>query len=560
MKLLNVSAGKVQTVQIGSEVVRTAHLKEPCPEPWQIGENGVAGDQRATHPDKLYAFARSAYEYWGTALSIDPARWPDGFFGENLTLDELDETELRVGDVFAIGDEARIFVAGARNPCVKLSWRLSQPPTFQQRFAKSARAGAYFGVDRPGRVSPGDRLDRIAHDPAMPTVAEVSGFIIDPELPPAETLRRLLGYARLSATNRLLLTPKLEAAERAADAIGGRWRGWRDFHVDRIVAEAPDIRSVHLVSVDRGRLPRAKPGQFVTVELIDAGGARVVRSWSLSSHVHEPDSYRLTVRRQEGPGSNAFHALAPGDTVRLRAPAGEFALDAGSFRPVVLVAAGIGITPLKAMLDGQLARRDPPPIHLIYGGRDAESLAFRAELETLAASHPDFSLTLAYSRAGEAGPPSGRITPELITNALDLAVTIDGRRHRVPWFEANIYLCGPGDFCGRLCEGLAARGGNADRIYSERFVAPAFEDTELAEARIVFARSKTSAIWRSADGLSLLELAEAAGTKIESSCRTGSCLTCRTPLLAGDATARFEDGTILPCVAQPKTAELTLAI
>ena len=560
MRLLNVSAGRVQTVQIGSEVVRTGHLKEPVAEPWIIGQNGVEGDQRAAHPDTLYAFARAGYDHWGAELGVDLARWPDGFFGENLTLDDLDEADLRIGDVLALGDEARIFVAGARNPCVKLTWRLSQPPTFQKRFAKSRRAGVYFGVDRPGRVAPGDRLERIHTDAAMPSVADVSAFIIDADLPAPEPLRRLLDYPRLSATNRLLLTPKLDAAERAADAIEGRWRGWREFRVSRIVEEARDIRSVHFVPVDGGRLPRAKPGQFVTAELDDGSNGRVARAWSLSSHAHEPVDYRLTVRRQEGRGSRLFHALEHDATVRLRCPAGEFTLDAGSFRPLVLIAAGIGVTPLKAMLDAQLARGDAPPVHLIYGGRDAASLAFREELEALAAARDDFTLTVVHSRHAGNGGPVGRITPELVIGALDLGVTVGGHRHAVPWFEGLFYICGPGDFCERLRDGLVARGGNANHIRYELFVAAPQEATDLEEARIIFAKSGGSATWRSVDDVSLLELAEAAGLRVESSCRSGTCMTCRSPLLAGDATGRVDEGTILPCIARPKTAELVLDI
>lgn len=560
MRLLNVSAGRIQTVQIGSEVVRTAHVKEPLAGPWIIGENGVEGDHRAVHPDKLYAFSRSAYDYWGAELGVDPARWPDGFFGENLTLDTLDETDLRVGDVFALGDEVRIFVAGARNPCIKLSWRLAQPPTFQKRFAKSRHAGVYFGVERPGRVQPGDRLERVHSASEMPSVADVSGFIIDAEPPPLTDLERLLACPRLSAMNRILLTPKVEASARAADAVEGRWRGWRAFKVRAVVDEAADVRSAYLLPDDGERLPRAKPGQFVTLEMDGGDEPAASRCWSLSSYAHEPTEYRVTVRRQEGEGSQRFHKLEPGDLVRLRCPAGEFTLDAGSFRPVVLVAAGIGITPLKAMLDAQLARRDGPAVHLIYGGRKAESLAFREELEALARSRDDFDLTLVYSRTEAPGAATGRITPDLITRALsDLSVVVDGHRHALPWFEANMYICGPNDFCVSIRDGLIARGANANQIFFELFTRVPEEATEVATARITFARSGLTATWRNGDDLSLLELAEANGIEIASSCRAGSCMTCRSTLIEGDATGALGDGTVLPCVARPKTAELTLA-
>lgn len=559
MKLLNVSAGALHTIQIGGEVVKTGHLKTPQPEPWVITGDGVEGDRRAVHPDKLYAFSRQAYEYWGKALGVDPARWPDGFFGENLTLETLDEQDLRVGDVLALGDEVRLFVAGARNPCLKLSWRLGQPPAFQQVFAKSRHAGVYLGVERAGRVRPGDRLERIAHDPAMPSVADVSDFLIDRDPPPLEPLCRLLDYPRLSGSNRLLLAAKREAAESARDAREGRWPGWRDFVVQAIVAETPEIRSVELAPADGGSLPRAKPGQHIQVE-IDDGGTPVRRSWSLSAFAPEPQSYRITVRRQEGRGSARLHELAVGETVRLRAPAGDFTLDMGSYRPLVLIAAGIGITPLKAMLDAHLARTSGSAVHLIYAGRTPDALAFRAELEALAAARDDLTLTFVYSRAEIAGAEAGRLTPERVIAALgDIGVVVNGHRHQLPWFEAAIYMCGPNELCDALRDGLIARGANAGNLFHERFGVTTVR-SELDEATVHFAASGVTASWTAGDDLTLLELAEREGLDIPNSCRSGSCLTCRCVISGGATTADLGDGTCLPCIARPQNADIILQI
>ncbi|MDB5578660.1 MAG: hypothetical protein JWR80_3836, partial [Bradyrhizobium sp.] len=150
MKLLNFSIGQVRTIQVGSDVIRTAHIKAPVAEPWIVTPHGALGDERAVHPDKFYAFARTSYDYWGDHLAIDPRKWPDGFFGENLTLDDLDETDVRVGDVFMLGDSVKLVVSGARTPCVKLAWRLGQPRSFQKIFASSRRTGVYFGVLETG--------------------------------------------------------------------------------------------------------------------------------------------------------------------------------------------------------------------------------------------------------------------------------------------------------------------------------------------------------------------------------------------------------------------------
>lgn len=559
MRLINVSAGGLHTVQIGTEVITTGHLKVPQPEPWHVTDDGIPGDRRAVHPDKIYAFSRAAYAYWGKALGVEPSRWPDGFFGQNLTFDTLDECDLRIGDVFTLGDEVRLFVAGARSPCLKLSWRLGQPPAFQRTFAKSRHAGVYFGVESPGRIHPGDRLRRIAHDPAMPSVADVSDFLIEREPPPLEPLQRLLGYARLSGTNRLLLSAKREAAERVQNQQEGRWTGWRPFVVSTVIEEAPDIRTVAFVAADGNDLAHAKPGQHVQVQL-EYEGAAIRRTWSLSSFSIDPKSYRVTVRKQQGAGSHGLHALRIGDAVSLKAPSGNFTLDMGSYRPLVLIGAGIGITPLKAMLDAHFSRSEPSPAYLIYGGRNPEALAFREELETLAAAREDFSLTLVYSRADVPGTLYGRITPDRVIAALaDLSVVVGGHRHALPWFEAAIHICGPDSFCSDMKDALVARGANANAVLFERFGRTA-ERSEITEANVRFAKSGKTVRWTAEQNISLLELAETAGLSVPNSCRGGSCLTCRSPILAGATTADLDDGTCLPCIARPQVIDLVLDI
>lgn len=558
MRLLNFSIGQVQTIQFGSEVIRTAHIKAPVAEPWRITDDGAEGDRRAVHPDKLYAFARTGYDHWGERLGIDPARWGDGFFGENLTFDALDETELRVGDEFAVGDEVRLVVAGARTPCAKLAWRLSQPRTFQRTFALSRHTGVYLGVLATGTVRPGDVLRRVRHDPAMPSVADVCDYIASHAPPPLEPLRRLLACAYLSQTNRLLLGSKLDAAERASDAGAGRWRGWRPFVIDEIVDEAPGIRSFQLRPEDGEPLCQPRPGQFVSVRMPGDDGTPITRAWSLSAFSHGMDRYRLTVRRQDGPGSNWLHRAAPGAVVLLRPPAGEFVLDMG-FRPVALVAAGIGITPLLAMLQAHLARPQRAAVHLIYGGRTPAELAFRGELDALAAAHDDLTVSYVYSRAAAAGRPAGRITPELVIAALaGLKIVVNDHEVALPWFEADIYLCGPDAFCDDLARGFVAHGANPDHIFLERFIAAPAEAPGIERAEVRFGRSGLTRTWTADADLTLLDLAEQAGVEVASDCRAGSCLSCRTRVLAGATTADTGDGAALLCIGRPRTAELML--
>ncbi|MCJ2180958.1 MOSC domain-containing protein [Novosphingobium album (ex Hu et al. 2023)] len=559
MKLLNVSAGKIQTVEIGGEKVRTAHVKMPRPEPWIITPDGAEGDERASHPDKLYAFARTGYGHWQAQLGVAPGEWNDGFFGENLTFDGLDETDIRVGDEFMLGEDVRLFVSGARTPCIKLAWRLNQPRDFLKTFAASRHTGVYLGVLDPGTVKPGDRLERVVHDPGMPSIADVCDYVAGVQAP-VELMRRLLAFERLSPTLRILLGARLNAAEAAERAGRHHWTGWRDFRIGRIVEETPEIRSVSLSPLDEGPLCLPQPGQFVSVRMADPSGDMIQRVWSLSSYAAGMDSYRLSIRRQQGPGSNWIHRAQAGDTVQLKAPAGSFVLDPGSYHPVVLVAAGIGITPLMAMLEAHLARENAPaPVHLIYGARRPGDAAFLGELLALAAARDDFTLTQVYSQADAGDWPRSRITAGIVKESVrDTYIALDGRRIPVPWYESDIYLCGPGDFCDALRDELVELGGQPGHIFSERFEAAGMAPGEIEEAEVRFVRSGTAAHWSARSGETLLDLAERAGVAVSSDCRAGACLTCRTPVTGGKVTADLGDGSALLCIGRPATPIIEL--
>ncbi len=558
MKLLNFSTGRIRTIDIDGTPVQTAHVKTPVAEPWTIDADGAVGDRRAVHPDKLYAYARTGYRYWSERLGVDPGTWPDGFFGENLTLDTLDEDDVRVGDVFAIGDTVKLVVAGARTPCAKLAWRLGQPRAFQRKFALSRNTGVYLGVLETGTVQPGATLRRLRHDPAMPSIADLCDYVASHDPPPLEPLRRLLAFEQLSPTIRLLLGAKMDAAERATALVEGRWRGWRPFVVDDISEETRDIRSVRLRPADGGTMCQPRPGQFVTARIDADDGSQILRSWSVSSFAHAMDRYRLTVRKQSGLGSNWLHRATPGATLMLRAPAGHFVLDQG-FRPVVLVAAGIGITPLLAMLQAHLLRPKGTAAYLFYGARSPAELAFRGELDALAAAHPHFHATYRYSRWADDAQPAGRITPATVVAGLaDLHVVLEGRRIDLPWFEADIYICGPGAFCTELREGFIALGANPDHLFTEQFAAVVPEDSDVEHARIRFARSDVTLDWDAEEDLTLLDLAERAGLSVAHDCRSGACLTCKTRIVAGGVTALAPDGEALLCIGRPATAELVL--
>ena len=560
MKLLNFSTGQVRTVEINGMATPTAHVKTPVGGPWVIDEDGAVGDQRAVHPDKLYAYARTGYAYWSDRLNVDAGSWADGFFGENLTLDTLDECDVRVGDVFAIGDQVRLVVAGARTPCAKLAWRLGQPRAFQRHFALSRHTGVYLGVIETGVVQPGDALRLVHREPDMPSIADLCDFVASHDPPPLEPLQRLLAFDRLSPTIRLLLSAKLDAAERAAALVEGRWRGWRPFVIDDIREEARDIRSVQLRPADGEPLCQPRPGQFVTARIDSDDGTATLRSWSVSAFSHTMDRYRLTVRKQSGAGSNWLHRAGVGDTLMLRAPAGHFVLDQG-FRPVVMVAAGIGITPLLAMLQAHLLRPSRAAAYLFYGARSPSEMAFRTEIDALAAAHPDLTVAYRYSQWRDESQPAGRITPATVIEGLgDLHIMLEGRRIDLPWTEADIYICGPGDFCTDMRDDFITRGANPDHLFTEQFSAIIPDDTDIEHAQVRFARSDMTVDWDAGDDLTLLELAERAGLTVANDCRSGACLTCETLIIKGGVTAVALGRTALMCIARPVTRDLVLDV
>ncbi|MCP3655986.1 pyridoxamine 5'-phosphate oxidase family protein [Herbaspirillum sp.] len=355
-----------------------------------------------------------------------------------------------------------------------------------------------------------------------------------------------------------------QAAERLrAQALAGQWRSLK---VARIVQESETIRSFHLVADDGAGLLPALPGQHLPIRVrTEAGAAPLIRTYTLSSAPHE-GHYRISVKR-EGVVSQYLHAqLREGDRIEARAPAGDFTLDTATDRPVVLLAGGVGITPMMAMLrhivQEGVRRQRMRPVILFYAARTLGERAFDAELaELVAASRGGVRLVRVLSdttgaREGDAFDAAGRIDMNLLSRSL-------------PFGDYEFYLCGPGGFMQGLYDGLRGFGISDERIHAEAFgpasltrtgntVAAAVPLAPVAETAVpvIFMESLKEARWTPDSG-SLLELAEARGLSPEFSCREGHCGSCRTRLLAGEVTylkppqASVGEGEVLLCCARP---------
>jgi len=351
------------------------------------------------------------------------------------------------------------------------------------------------------------------------------------------------------------------------------WSGWRKFKIKSIASENPHIKSFYLVPHDGKKLPRFFPGQYLTFRLKIPGISKpVVRCYSLSDSGEKREYYRVTVRKQlspesvpeatDGISSCYFHqALEEGDILDVKAPTGKFWLDMTEKTPLVLVAGGVGVTPMLSMintLDRMGSKRD---VWLFYGVKSVEQLIMSEHLKQMSIKHNNFHLHYFFSAPGALGvraPGSenhGHISCESI---FQLGAPI----------AADFYICGPGAMMDSMVSGLHQQGVSEARIHFESFgpagikrgvakpeVLPEKEETTIP---VTFSLSDKTILWSSASG-TLLEAAEAAGIQIESGCRAGSCGTCLTAVIEGeigyieDPDSDVEKGSCLTCIAVPKS-------
>ncbi|NTV97082.1 MAG: 2Fe-2S iron-sulfur cluster binding domain-containing protein, partial [Thiobacillus sp.] len=337
------------------------------------------------------------------------------------------------------------------------------------------------------------------------------------------------------------------------------WPGWREFRVARRAVEdaAGRVCSFWLAPVDGQPLPAFLPGQFLTFRLGLAGEPKpVVRCYSLSD-LACPAHYRVSIKRVPGgQASNHFHDhVREGDVLAMKAPSGHFYLDVARDLPVVLVAGGIGITPVYSMLAAALAARPEREVWLFYGVRDGNEMVMRDALTELAARHANLRLHVCFSRPG---PDDLQGRDYRHAGRVDL----ERLRLELPLKPYHFYVCGPAPMMETLVPALEDWGVPAARIHYEAF-GPATVSRRVAGPAlgVRFAQSGIRADWNAG---SLLDLAEANGVKVESGCRSGCCGACQTAIVSGEVVyeqrPEYEaaPGNCLLCLAQPRT-ELVLA-
>ena len=347
--------------------------------------------------------------------------------------------------------------------------------------------------------------------------------------------------------------PQQPADPLAAELPGG----WRTFRVIRAVDESSVIRSLVLQPVDGMAPPPFEAGQYLPIRLpAGAGGAMLRRTYTISS-APQDNLLRLSIKREgaamaalpAGRASNYLHDhIAVGDTIDALAPQGRFTIDAETDRPAVLIAAGVGITPMVSFLRHLAARGNSGmavrQVFVIQLARNANERAFADELQQLQSSargnvtvHSLLSQPHQAERSDPGAPTTGRLRMEHLKQWL-------------PFDDHEFYLCGPAGFTQSVYDGLRALGVRDERIHAEAFGPAALQrrnDSAMShgaqaapkpvatEAVVHFVRSAKTARWTPQQG-SLLELAENLGLSPAFSCRSGNCGSCVTPLRHGDVT------------------------
>jgi ferredoxin-NADP reductase/predicted pyridoxine 5'-phosphate oxidase superfamily flavin-nucleotide-binding protein len=250
-----------------------------------------------------------------------------------------------------------------------------------------------------------------------------------------------------------------------AEAVVAPSGGWRKLKVSDVREETPTARSFYLQSVDGAALPHFEPGQFLPIRLQVAGlAAPLIRTYTLSDADHGRH-YRITVKREGAASAWLHEQIKPGMEIEAKAPSGAFKLDRDSRRPVVLLSAGIGITPMIAMLNTLLAdtagQAQPEPIFFIHGARQADEHPFADLLRAAEQAHPHLSVHLRDTRPTQtgseiSGQSVGRVDVEFLKRVL-------------PFGDYDFYLCGPGAFMQDLYNGLRALNIADERIRFEAF-------------------------------------------------------------------------------------------
>ncbi|WP_328733210.1 MOSC and FAD-binding oxidoreductase domain-containing protein [Streptomyces caniferus] len=555
-RLVSVNVGLPKDVSWHGRTVHTGIWKSPVTGPRMVRRLNVDGDGQgdlAGHGGEMRAvmvYQLDSYRYWQHELGRDD--FVLGQFGENFTVEGLADDEVCIGDRYRIGD-AVFEVTQPRVTCYRVGLRMDDA-RMPALLVSHRRPGFYFRVITEGEVEAGQNIVKISAGPGRMTVTEADGLLYLPEHP-RDRIEQALRIDALSPGWQCAFQALLDQADRGPEATGGNaglhaegagarpaWDGFRSLTVARVERESRSVVSLWLAAPDGAPLPAAAPGQYLTVRLrADADGPELVRSYSLSGQPGG-NRYRISVKQEpHGAASTRIHArVRAGNRLQAAAPRGTFTLVPGR-TPVILASAGVGVTPVEAMLRALADSGTTRHVWWLHGARNGDDHAFAEESRHLLAQLPHSHVRICYSRPG----PEDRQGTDY-TDAGHLSAGLLARLGLPA--DADAYLCGPTAFMNDLTEALTAVGLGPGQIHTEVFgagpgITPGIAPTAARPPHppagapgngpaVSFARSGLTVPWKP-EYRTLLEMAEACDVPVRWSCRTGVCHTCETGLLGG---------------------------
>jgi ferredoxin-NADP reductase/MOSC domain-containing protein YiiM/ferredoxin len=574
-RLVSINVGLPRDVAWRGQTIHTGIWKQPVQGRTAVRRLNVEGDGQgdlAGHGGERRAvmvYQMEAYRYWETHFGRSDFSF--GQFGENFTVDGLPDDEVCIGDRYRIGS-ALFEVTQPRVTCYRLGIRMEEP-AMAALLVSHHRPGFYLRVLEEGEVGAADEITKVADGPEHITVADIDALLYLPN-PSREQLERSLRIPALSpgwktSLKAIAEQKTSEAGNPGLKASAGpppAWPGFRPLRVARVDREAANVVSLSIEQTDGAPLPAALPGQFLVLRLrTTPNGLMLLRNYSMSG-TPGATTYRVSVKRETNGvvSSYLYDHVHAGDIFEVSAPRGGFTLGSGD-APVVLLSAGIGATPVLAMLHSLSSAASRREVWWIYGARSRAEHPFAKESRGLLQTLVNSRSHIVYSKPDSGDEPGvdydsvGHVDTPLLDR---LGVTRD----------ADFYLCGPPSFLKQLTQGLKTWGADSTRIHEEVFgseasitpgIAPSSHPPVHAPAgepgagpQISFIRSGLTVPWDSRFS-SLLELAEACDVPVQWSCRTGVCHTCECSLIGG--TVNYEPdpleppgtGNVLICCSRP---------
>jgi ferredoxin-NADP reductase/MOSC domain-containing protein YiiM len=572
-RLLSVNVGLPRDIEWKGRTVHTGIWKNPVHGRCRVRRlnldgdgqgdlSGHGGEQRA-----VFVYQIESYRYWQEQLKRTD--FVHGQFGENFTIEGLPDNVICIGDRFRIGS-AVFEVTQPRVTCYRVGIRMNEP-RMPGLLTSIGRPGFYFRVLQEGEVGAGEEIMKVGEAKERMTVAEINALLYSSDHA-RDRLERALRIEALSPGWRGSFEALLKRPSNGNAGLvpGGAAHpaapGFRRLEVTAINQESADVLSLTMQNPSGQPLPTALPGQYVVLRLQSSAGTPFFCSYSLSGPV-STQRYRISVKIEPNGAGGTYlrERVRVGDTLDVSSPRGSFILQAGE-RPVVLLSAGVGATPVLAMLHALAAERSTRQVLWLNAARDREHHPFAAEVGRLVLalargrSYVCFSRPGSLDRIGQDFDVSGRLSRSMFE-----AAGVPG--------DADIYLCGPNRFMADMKEALSAFGVEPARIHIEIFngsepMTPGVvsvatrnphrpKDDTGTGPLVSFARSGIAAHWKASVYQSILELAEACDVPVRWSCRTGVCHSCESGLVSGEIVYGPEpldkpaDGNVLVCCSQP---------